>query len=89
VYTRRKLTLYVANDTPFSSGVLFVAYWHTDNPTKALIDPDFYEHVARGDLEFRIWIAELSALYTWDFVSGVAAYVSNIENDVTSTFCRV
>jgi len=71
MYNRRKLTVYIANDKPFPNRELFVAYWHTDNPKKALIDPFFYEHVARGDLECKIWVAELSAFYTWDFICGI------------------
>jgi hypothetical protein len=69
--TRWKLQIYVAKEKPFPEGILFVAYWHTDDPRKSLIDPFFYEHAARRDLECWIWVAEISVGFVWDFVSGV------------------
>ncbi len=36
-----------------------------------MIDPFFYEHAARGDIEFKIWIEKISIGYVWDFISGV------------------
>jgi hypothetical protein len=67
MYTRRKLTVYVANENPFPEGVQFVAYYHADNPQNSLTDPFFCEHLDRGDSEVRIWFARLSSAYTWDF----------------------
>ena len=73
MYTRRRLTVYIPNNTPPPpNGELFVAYFHTDDPQKALIDPFFYEHAARGDLECKVWIAELATGFVWDFIHGVA-----------------
>ena len=68
-YERIRLTIYVAGKKPFPDEILFVAYWHTDDPKRALIDPFLYEHAARGDLECRLWFAKMSTFYTWDFVS--------------------
>jgi hypothetical protein len=71
ITTRRKFQIYVAQEKPFPDGILFVAYWHTEDSRNSLNDPFFYEHAARGDLECRIWVAEISQGFVWDFVSGI------------------
>lgn len=70
---RRNLTIYIAQDEPFPHGVQFIVYWHTDDPENALIDPFFYEHAARNDLERKVWIAPHSGQYDWSFLDSSRA----------------
>jgi hypothetical protein len=64
---KRKLSIHVAGLKPFPDGIQVVAYWHTDDPKRSLMDPYFYEHCANGDLHCNIWIAPIGGSYVWDF----------------------